>query len=123
MKPNKLTPGSNMFWESSRMILPQHKEASIHQAKQSVKRFKPEFSEEEMGEMFGRLQVAKANTIEVTITVYGELDDQVITGNVTGLDPRLRLIKIEVEDPKHDWHLVEFSDVIGVELGDDYYPF
>lgn len=72
MKPNKLTPGANIMWESSRMIIPQHKEATIRQAQEAQKRERPDLTEEELQEMFGRLSASKANTLEVTITVYGD---------------------------------------------------
>ncbi|MFH5182953.1 YolD-like family protein [Paenibacillus sp. TAB 01] len=113
MKPNKLTPGANVFWESSRIILPQHKGAAIRQAEEARKQSKPELMEEEEQEMFGRLSASKANTLEVTITVYGEYENRQIRGIVTGLEARHRLIKLQAG---YDWELIEFKDVIHVDL-------
>lgn len=31
MNPNKLTPGYNIMWESSRMMLPEHREQLLAQ--------------------------------------------------------------------------------------------
>ncbi|MFH5185698.1 YolD-like family protein [Paenibacillus sp. TAB 01] len=118
MKPNKLTPGANIMWESSRMIIPQHKEAAIRQARESLKRDRPELTEEELQEMFGRLSASKANTLEVTIIVYGEFENRQLRGIVTGLDPRQRLIKIE---HNYDWDLIEFENVLSVQLDDFYF--
>ena len=115
MKPNKLTPGANVMWESSRMIIPQHKEAAIRQAKEVRKQVRPELTEEELQEMFGRLKAAQSNTLEVTITLYGEYENRLLRGIVTGLDPRQRLIKIEHD---YDWELIEFENVISVQLDD-----
>lgn len=114
MNPNKLTPGHNVMWESSRMMLPQHKDAIRTYDRESVLRVRPELTEEEREEMFGRLAVSRANTLNVTIAVfnaYGE--DRIINGIVTGLDPRYKLVKIEVG---YDWELVEFENVVRVDI-------
>lgn len=113
MKPNKLTPGANIFWESSRMMLPQHKEQSFEHLGRPERLTKPELTEEEQQEMFEKLKVAKSNTLEVTIKVFGQYEIRYITGIVTGLDQRQRIIKIEAD---YDWTLIDFHDVIGVEL-------
>ncbi|HBU91038.1 YolD-like family protein [Bacillus pumilus] len=34
MNPNKLTPGYNLMWESSRMMLPEHREQLLAQKRQ-----------------------------------------------------------------------------------------
>lgn len=113
MKQNKLTAGANVIWESSRMILSQHRAVSLLQDKNAKRQVIPELTEEEKEEIFGRLKAAKANTLKVTITVFGELETYKFIGIVTGLDPRQQLIKIEVG---RNWHLIEFRDVIGVEM-------
>lgn len=110
---NKLTPGHNVFWESSRMIIPQHKEAAVRRDRDVVKRTRPELTEEETQEMFGKLAVSKSHTLPVTITVFGAFEDRVITGVVTGLDQRRHIVKIEAD---YDWQLVDFVDVVRVEI-------
>ncbi|MCZ8514347.1 YolD-like family protein [Paenibacillus filicis] len=112
MKNNKLTPGGNLVWEGSRMMLPEHKQALIKQRISLKKQTRPELTEEEQQEMFGRLKASRSEKIEVTITVYGEYENQSFTGIVTGIDPRLYLVKLEFN---HDWKLFDFTDIIGVE--------
>lgn len=60
-EPNKLTPGFNVMWESSRMIIPQHKEAARSQAREFIKQPRPELTEEEHQEMFGKLRASKSS--------------------------------------------------------------
>ncbi|GAK11940.1 YolD-like family protein [Geomicrobium sp. JSM 1781026] len=43
---NKLTPGSNMRWESSRMILPEHREAWLTHQQDTTKVKKPILDEQ-----------------------------------------------------------------------------
>lgn len=114
MKPNKLTAGANVIWESSSMMLPQHKEASLHRDKQRSKNIKPELTEEEQEELFGCLRASLVNTIEVSVTIYGEFVNKQLTGVITGLDPRQRLAKLE--PCKGDWELFKFDDVLRVEF-------
>lgn len=114
MGPNKLTAGANVMWESSRMMLPQHKEASLLRDKQRLKITRPELTEEAQEELFGRLKASLVNTIEVSVTLYGEYENRQLTGVITGLDPRQRLVKLE---PKRgDWVLFQFDDVLRVEF-------
>lgn len=42
MRGNKLTPGSNLRWESSRMILPEHREQWLQHQNEQTKQKKPE---------------------------------------------------------------------------------
>ena len=35
MNPNKLTPGYNVMWESSRMMLPEHREQLLAKTKRT----------------------------------------------------------------------------------------
>lgn len=95
------------------MMLPQHKERIVEHERSTHKQTKPELTDEERQEMFGKLAASKANTLEVAVTVFGEYENRVITGIVTGLDPRRHLVKIQLVD---DWDLIDFADVLKVEL-------
>ncbi|GAA4828212.1 hypothetical protein GCM10023310_01190 [Paenibacillus vulneris] len=103
----------NGLWESSRMMLPQHRERSVQQNNQASRMTRPELTEEEQQELFGRLKASLVNTIEVTITVYKENGYEKYTGIVGGLDPRYYLVKLEWLG---DWKLIEFKDIVGVEM-------
>ncbi|WP_052398650.1 YolD-like family protein [Geomicrobium sp. JCM 19039] len=50
MRGNKLTPGSNMRWESSRMILPEWREAWLDHQKDHKKVAKPVLDEQQWDE-------------------------------------------------------------------------
>lgn len=118
MKPNKLTAGANVMWESSRMMLPEHRERSIIQNKQTNRLERPELTEEEQQELFGRLKASMSNTIEVTVTVFGEYEHTKYIGTVSGLDLRQQLVKLEWLG---DWKLIDFKDIIGVEFSAERY--
>ena len=58
MKENKLTPGSNMRWESSRMILPEHREMWLRHQKEDRMKFRPLWDEQQLEEFSHRLHEA-----------------------------------------------------------------
>jgi hypothetical protein len=107
MKPNKLTQNANLRWERSDIILPDQND---------IKRRRPELTKEEQQELFVRLSASRSSCVDVTITLFGVYENRHITGTVTGLDPRLHLIKVETTGTYWDWHLIDFADVIGVEF-------
>lgn len=77
---------------------------------------RPELTESEQSELIERLSSSRSNNLSVKITLLGEYEDRRITGIVTGLDPRLHLIKIETTGTKWDWHLIDFANVVEVEF-------
>src|SRR5690606_35125871 len=95
VKVNKLTPGSNLLWESSRMILPEHKEALIRHREESkmVKPKRPVRDEFELEELAGRLQDAMEEGRELEITIWGR--DIPIRGKIVKMDPDTRRVHIE----------------------------
>ncbi|MFE5321835.1 YolD-like family protein [Paenibacillus sp. NPDC056579] len=104
------------MWESPRMKLPEHREQSVILYEQEDKLKRPEITEEEQQEMFGKLKVSKANAVEVCITVFNDFEIQQITGVVTGLDKYLVKMKIN-----NDWQLFKFEGIIGVDIDGEGY--
>ncbi|MBB6603417.1 YolD-like family protein [Bacillus pumilus] len=51
MNPNKLTSGYNLMWESSRMMLPEHREQLLAQKRQKKKYTPPPLSTDQLEEM------------------------------------------------------------------------
>lgn len=94
-------------------MLPEHRERSVQLSIQAEKMTRPELTEEEQQELFGRLKASLVNSIEVTVTVYREFGYEKYTGIVGGLDPRHKLVKL---DWLGDWKLIEFKDIIDVQL-------
>lgn len=51
MNPNKLTPGYNIMWESSRMMLPEHREQPLAQKRKKKEYTPPSLSTDQLEEM------------------------------------------------------------------------
>ena len=110
MRPNKLTEGSNLLWESSRIILPEHKERIRilrEEARRGGKRERPQLDEQE----WERIQEAVARSLHervpVRLRMYDPLEDLVVEGIVEQVDPVRRRIRVDGE-----WF--EIADIIGV---------
>jgi len=86
MKQTKITPGSNLMWESSRMMLPEHKEAILnHRQKQHVKD-RLDHDEQAWEDMLRMLQDSKECNRLITITKYGPYSNTTITGIVERME-------------------------------------
>lgn len=48
---SKITPGSNMLWEGSRMILPEHKKAMLALNREQHRKVRPVFDDQELEEL------------------------------------------------------------------------
>lgn len=94
MKPNKLTPGHNLMWESSRMMLPEHKEQILQHQKELEKKTKP-IMDEQQAEIFSHILFeAMVNKLNVKIKVFDPYNDRYVTGKILKLDPVRRQIKV-----------------------------
>ncbi|NDI35644.1 YolD-like family protein [Chengkuizengella sediminis] len=70
MKENKLTPGSNMMWEASRIILPEHKELMNHLQKERNRKTKPVLAEEEVNIISQQLSDSMLNKSQITVELF-----------------------------------------------------
>ncbi|SFE62523.1 YolD-like family protein [Alteribacillus iranensis] len=70
MRGNKLTPGSNVRWESSRMILPEHREQWLHYQEQQTKEKKPELDPQRWEELEWLLGEAMRDNATLSFTYW-----------------------------------------------------
>ncbi|MCP1306960.1 YolD-like family protein [Paenibacillus tyrfis] len=101
----------NGIWESSNMMIPQHRERSVQQERETEKQVRPELTEDEQRELFGRLRSSWSNTLKVTVTFYDGRQYREISGIVSEMDQLY--VKLELE---RRWMLLNFADVAGAEF-------
>lgn len=114
MKPNKLTPGYNLVWESSRMMLPEHKEKLKQHQKELEKRKKPLIDEQQLDIFSQILSDAMVNGINVKIEVFGPYTDRYVSGNVLKFDSQRRQIKMR---SKGQCVWIKLEDIVDVQVG------
>lgn len=101
----------NGLWESSRMILPEHKEAILRQLDRLDARERPEIDEQELELMGSRLMQAMHDEEEVSLLIYEEYQDKELTGRVVQFDPNKQRIRLENESSK-EW--VNIMDILRI---------
>lgn len=84
----------NGLWESSRIILPQYREANANHRMQLNARGKPEFDEQRVEELSAALAEAILSGEPTAVTTFGEYGDKTVVGAVTKLDPTDRTIRL-----------------------------
>ena len=99
----------NGIWESSRMILPEHKEAIRRAQREKLRREKPLPDEQAWEEWARLLQESRETGRPVTVSIYDPFEDIHITGQVLRIDPQLRRLRIG-----EDW--IRYEDIVGVEM-------
>ncbi|NBI28340.1 YolD-like family protein [Chengkuizengella marina] len=112
MKENKLTPGSNMMWEASRIMLPEHKELMNYYQKERNRKTKPELAEEEVNIISQQLSDSMLSKSKITVELFRAFGQNAFkTGTVIKFDTQLRQIKLEHED-EYEW--IKFHEIVGV---------
>lgn len=100
-----------MRWESSRMVLPEHREAILEYRKDLNKKQKPDMDEQELQEIDRKLRDSMQWKQPVSIIIFGEFEDRELSGEITYVDPYLKRVKVEFEDG-YEW--VDLVDVVNV---------
>lgn len=112
MKPNKLTPGFNLMWESSRMMLPEHKEAIQRKQLGQKKRPKPELDEQELVLLSDSVCLAYMKKQTVQLELHHPFRREVLSGQISKISPMEQRLKITSENGSR-WIL--FSDILSLE--------
>ncbi|MFE4571433.1 YolD-like family protein [Paenibacillus chitinolyticus] len=106
----------NGRWESSRMMLPQHKEAINQQLKEIGLKGKPELHEDELQIVMENISISFKRKTEICVTIYGEYEFQDLIGVVTSINPYRQNFKIELVD---GFEFIDFAEVIKADLREE----
>lgn len=104
----------NGLWESSRMMLPQHKERIIEHNKQHKKKSKPIIHEDEWDTITQNINLSLNYNENVIIELFGEYENRSIEGRVTSVSSFGKKLKIE-SLTGFEW--VDFDELVSVKLG------
>jgi hypothetical protein len=111
----------NGMWESSRMMLPEHREAILDQTRQLKRIEKPILDEQEIAMINAAFQNSLYNKCMLIISHYGAFEVKTIRGTALVINNRLKMIKIKYEDPSAEsdeciW--ISMNDVLKAETQD-----
>lgn len=97
---------NNGMWESSRMMLPEHKEAILRDNKAVFKQHKPSLHEEELEIISRVIQESYMREQTITLVLFDEYENIHRTGIVTKIDRHKRTVKLQDEDD-YDWIMLD----------------
>ncbi|MEK4187237.1 MULTISPECIES: YolD-like family protein [unclassified Paenibacillus] len=100
----------NGLWESSRMIMPEHKIRILDDALNEETRKKPELDPQALTEISEVLAQSLEDCSPITLKLFGEYEDRSIHGIVMRVDRQLGQIKFRHDD---DWEWIKIEDVVG----------
>lgn len=104
---------ANGLWESSRMMLPQHKERIIQHRTQIHYQTKPLIHEDEWEIITQNIDMSLNYTLQATFEIFTESGNRYIHGIVTSVSTFGKKIKIEMENG-FEW--VDFDQLVAVKL-------
>lgn len=94
---NELTPGTNMLWESSRMMLPQHREASINRQKEEMRRKRVELDNQEREQIARFISESHKTRQAVRLRMFDEYEDIYVIGVVERIDSLTARFRVDGE--------------------------
>ncbi|WP_226000869.1 YolD-like family protein [Paenibacillus sp. BJ-4] len=100
----------NGIWESSRIIIPEHKEAYLKLMKDRQRRSKPELDDQEVQLIEQALIDSYNSRTAVALTVFSPFDDEVMTGVVTSINTSRREVKLFRGEDDYSW--IKLEDIV-----------
>ncbi|WP_235775463.1 MULTISPECIES: YolD-like family protein [Paenibacillus] len=93
----------NGLWESSRMVLPEHKRRIMNDNHEELRREKPTLDAQEWELIDIALYHSMEDHAPVTLTLYDPFVDRKAKGIVMQVDRRLKRIKLRWSEDDWDW--------------------
>ncbi|PNQ78098.1 MULTISPECIES: YolD-like family protein [Paenibacillus] len=104
----------NGLWGSSRIIIPEHKEAYLKLMKDRQRRGKPEIDDQEV-QLIEQALIESYNTRQpVTLVVFSPFDDEELTGVITSINTARREVKLFRGEDDFSW--IKLEDIISASI-------
>ncbi|MBU5356168.1 YolD-like family protein [Paenibacillus barcinonensis] len=104
----------NGIIESSRMILPEFRDAYLNEMREQERRGKPVLDEQEFQLIENILLESFHECTTVTLTVFNPFDDEVLRGVVTIIDKPNRKIKFVRSEEDYSW--IQIEEIINASI-------
>lgn len=111
MRPNKLTPGHNLMWESSRMMLPEHVRILQQHQREFQKKEKPGIDEQQ-AEIFSQmLYDALQSGRKIRLTLFHPYQGKHLVGRIHKFNPETEQFQLDTASER-----IPFDEIIDVEV-------
>ncbi|WP_342409786.1 YolD-like family protein [Paenibacillus sp. FSL R10-2778] len=101
----------NGLWESSRMIMPEHKNRMLDDILNEEIRKKSDLDPQALAEISQVFAQSMEDHSPITLTLFDPVEDKEIRGIVMRVDQQLKQIKLRISDD--DWEWIKMRDVLG----------
>ncbi|MCV9948251.1 YolD-like family protein [Paenibacillus sp. BT-177] len=104
----------NGLWESSRIIIPEHKEVYLKLMKDRQRGGKPELDDQE-AQLIEQALIESYNTCQpITLVIFSPFDDEELTGVITSINTARREVKLfRGED---NFSLIKLEGIISASI-------
>jgi hypothetical protein len=109
----------NGMWESSRMMLPEHRESLLEQNRHLKDFRRPTLDEQEIVFVNEAIQRSIYAKCLITLKVYDFNCYREITGTVVRMDYQLKQVKFVIDDPhteEDEWEWIKLMDIMKAEV-------
>ncbi|CAM3959801.1 YolD-like family protein [Lederbergia lenta] len=113
MIPNKLTPGYNVRWESSRMMLPEHREQLLKERSKQEEFTPPILDNDQLEEINRIIIISMEQKQEVIITFIEKYGPAQFSGWIQNVDRYERWIRL---DNDQDTLLLFFKEILQIDF-------
>ncbi|GAA5417728.1 hypothetical protein Pryu01_02803 [Paraliobacillus ryukyuensis] len=113
MSPNKLTPDSNIMWESSRMMLPEHKEVLRKHHQQQDKREKPIIEEQQLAMFSVDITFAYTQQLPIRIETFDPYQEVCHIGKIKKIDSYQQKVQLTANE---EIYWIAIADVLNVTV-------
>lgn len=111
----------NGLWESSRMMLPQHKESAMNDLKEKKCIQRLALDEQEIHFISATLSQSQIYNKTVQLTLYDKYQSRTVSGVVTrSKQSEFRLDFVNSFSGGEDWDWIRFQDVLKAELCEEW---
>ncbi|EHS57827.1 YolD-like family protein [Paenibacillus kribbensis] len=104
----------NGIWESSRMILPEHRDAYLRLMKEQGRRDKPTLDDQEMWQIEQALIISYNERKSITLRVFNPFDDEELCGLVTVINTSRREVKLSRGEEDFSW--IKLEEIIEANI-------
>lgn len=111
MQTNKVTPGSNLRWSSSRFMLPEHIEQLEAYHKHKSQNVRPILDDQLLHEFQGFIRQSYQEKSQITLTLFGHYEHVKHTGIVCHIDNGSRKIRLELDNDILSLNIDDILDI------------
>lgn len=103
----------NGLWESSRMMLPEHKVRIIRDEREMLRRIKPILDEQKLEEIECTLALSLRSHVRVTVVLFDPFENTTTSGFVTSIHTHSREFKLQWAE---EWKWINVDDLVEVYI-------